>query len=165
MGAPEVLHRLQAEGYRLAADAGKLIVTPASKLTDETRGLIRAHRDGLLSIIGSDATPRPQDGSGRAANDDAAPSPCPASIEAARLARMARQGWPEDKALATAERLARRDADEDDRRMCIECTHVGDTGRCVAAALGRVIGADRRLEPVQDLLQRCEAFGLRKGLT
>jgi hypothetical protein len=101
---------------------------------------------------------------GVASNDDGSTETTTRPETGARLARMAQHGWPEDRAQATAERLAQRDADEDDRRMCIECTHLGDTGRCVAAALGRVIGADRRLEPVQDLLQRCEAFGLRKVL-
>ena len=64
-----------------------------------------------------------------------------------------------------AERLTLRDRDGDDRRLCLECTWLGDTGRCLAAATGRIPGADRRLEPVQTILQRCEAFGLRKGLT
>jgi hypothetical protein len=63
-----------------------------------------------------------------------------------------------------AERLTQRDRDGDDRRLCLECTWLGDTGRCLAAATGRIPGADRRLEPVQTVLQRCEAFGLRKGL-
>lgn len=63
-----------------------------------------------------------------------------------------------------AERLTRRDRDRDDRRLCLECTWLGDAGRCLAAATGRIPGADRRLEPVQTVLQRCGAFGLRKGL-
>ena len=63
-----------------------------------------------------------------------------------------------------AEQLTLRDRDGDDRRLCLECTWLGDTGRCLAAATGRIPGADRRLEPVQTLLQRCGAFGLRKGL-
>ena len=63
-----------------------------------------------------------------------------------------------------AERLTLRDRDGDDRRLCLECTWLGDTGRCLAAATGRIPGADRRLEPAQTLLQRCVAFGLRKGL-
>ena len=63
-----------------------------------------------------------------------------------------------------AERLTLRDRDGDDRRLCVECTWLGDTGRCLAAATGRIPGADRRLEPVQTILQRCGAFGLRKGL-
>jgi hypothetical protein len=63
-----------------------------------------------------------------------------------------------------AERLTLRDREIDDRRLCLECTWLGDTGRCVAAATGRIPGADRRLEPLQTVLQRCPAFGLRKGL-
>ena len=63
-----------------------------------------------------------------------------------------------------AERLTLRDREGDDLRLCLECTWLGDTGRCLAAATGRIPGADRRLEPVQTILQRCGAFGLRKGL-
>ena len=63
-----------------------------------------------------------------------------------------------------AERLTLRDRDGDDRRLCLECTWLGVTGRCLAAATGRIPGADRRLAPVQTILQRCEAFRLRKGL-
>jgi hypothetical protein len=63
-----------------------------------------------------------------------------------------------------AERLTLRDRDGDDRRLCLECTWLGDTGRCLAAATGRIPGADRRLEPVQTILQRCGAFGLHMGL-
>ena len=63
-----------------------------------------------------------------------------------------------------AERLTLRDRDGDDRRMCLECTWLGNTGRCLAAATGRLPGADWRLEPVQTVLRRCAGFGLRKGL-
>ena len=63
-----------------------------------------------------------------------------------------------------AERLTLRDRDGDDRRLCLGCTWLGDTGRCLAAATGRIPGADRRFEPVQTVLQLCGAFGLRKGL-
>lgn len=63
-----------------------------------------------------------------------------------------------------AERLTLRDRDGDDRRLCLECTWLSDTGRCLAAATGRIPGSDRRLVPVQTILQRCGAFGLRKGL-
>ena len=64
-----------------------------------------------------------------------------------------------------AERLTVRDRDGDDRRLCLECTWLGDTCRCIAAATGRIPGADRRLEPVLTTLQRYGAFGLRKGLS
>ena len=80
----------------------------------------------------------------------------------ARTARFAALGRADADDLA--ERLTLRDRDGDDRRLCLECTWLGDTGRCLAAAAGRIPGADRRLEPVQTILQRCDAFGLRKGL-
>lgn len=93
-------------------------------------------------------------------------SPCwdEAEIAAftARTERFALMGRADADDLA--ERLTLRDRDGDDRRLCLECTWLGDTGRCLAAATGRVPGADRRLEPVQTVLQRCGAFGLRKGL-
>ena len=89
---------------------------------------------------------------------------CDAEIAAftARTERFALLGRADADDLA--ERLKLRDRDGDDRRLCLECTWLGDTDRCLAAATGRIPGADRRLEPVQTILQRCGAFGLRKGL-
>lgn len=82
----------------------------------------------------------------------------------ARRDRLLRWGYGESEADDLAERLTLRDRQEDDRRMCLECSNLGDMGRCIAASTGRLVGADRRLEPVRTILQRCEAFGLRKGL-
>ncbi len=84
---------------------------------------------------------------------------------ATRVLRFMQRGIGATAADDLAERLTLRDRDGDDRRLCLECTWLGDTGRCLAAASGRIRGADRRLEPVQTALQRCEAFGLKKGLT
>jgi len=83
----------------------------------------------------------------------------------ARRDRLMRWGYAEPQAEALAERLTLRDREGDDRRMCTECAHLGNGGRCLVASAGRLAGADRRLEPVQTSLQRCEAFALRKGLT
>lgn len=63
-----------------------------------------------------------------------------------------------------ADLLLVRDRQQDDRRLCIECTHLGERGRCLAAAAGRLAGTDRHHEPVQTILQRCPAFRLQKGL-
>jgi hypothetical protein len=57
-----------------------------------------------------------------------------------------------------AERLTLRDRQADDRRMCVECRELEISGRCAAARRGEIPGADRRLEPVPNLLIRCEAF-------
>ena len=82
----------------------------------------------------------------------------------ARRDRLHRRGYSAGDADDLAERLHLRDRRGDDRRMCVECSHLGDGGRCLAAAMGRLPGTSRRHEPVPTLLQRCEAFGQRKGL-
>ena len=68
----------------------------------------------------------------------------------ARTARFALLGRADADELA--ERLTQRDRDGDDRRLCLECTWLGEKGRCLAAATGRIPGADRQLEPVQTIL-------------
>ena len=83
---------------------------------------------------------------------------------AARVQRFTDRGLTSEAADALAERMAIRDADLDDRRLCLECTYLGAQGRCIAAATGRIPGASRKLEPVQTILHRCEAFGLRKEM-
>ncbi len=161
MSAADLLLHLRAAGLRLDVEDGVLLVGPASLLRDDDRNIIKAHKAGLLALL--NGPPEPPETPRRAAKD--VPGTVgPAAATGARLARMARMAWREDKAQAAADRLERRDAEDDPRRMCIECTHLGDSGRCIAAATGRLRNADRRHEPVADLLQRCEAFGLRRGL-
>jgi hypothetical protein len=49
---------------------------------------------------------------------------------AARIERLVRFGWDQRDAEVLAARLARRDADEDDRRVCaVDCLHYRP-GRC-----------------------------------
>ncbi len=74
----------------------------------------------------------------------------------ARAERFAAAGRKDAEHLA--ERLTLRDRQGDDRRMCLECQHLERTGRCAAARRGAIAGADRRMEPVQNILTRCEAF-------
>lgn len=81
-----------------------------------------------------------------------------------RQSLMLARGYAPDDAESMAEALTLRDRQGDDRRICLECTHLGERGRCIAASAGRIKCADRQLEPVPTILQRCEAFGLRKGL-
>lgn len=57
-----------------------------------------------------------------------------------------------------AERLTLRDRQADDRRVCAECRELEASGRCAAARRGSLAGADRRLEPMQNILMRCPAF-------
>lgn len=45
----------------------------------------------------------------------------------------------------------------DDRRYCIECGSLAESGRCLAA-MRRQIVASRNYEPVRDILRRCQGF-------
>lgn len=82
----------------------------------------------------------------------------------ARMRLMVNRGFSEAEAERLAEKLLARDRDGDDRRLCIECSYLGPSGRCLAAALGRLPGVSARSTPVVTVLQRCPAFGLKKGL-
>ena len=72
--------------------------------------------------------------------------------------RLLRWGWPSELAGATADRIARRAAD-DDRRTCPECQHAAP-GRCRnhnRAGLRRPdVGRD-----LASVLQRCPGFRAR----
>ncbi len=225
MAARELLHYMLSEGFTLDMADGKLLVTPASALTDDMRRALRACKPQLLALLagedchGGVVTQRcsncihllrrgtcgepvaaglltAEEGFGivwpaerhgaacpaytakmptaaaerpyRLTNEDAGRCHIPcwddAEIAAftARKARFVLLGRADADDMA--ERLTLRDRDGDDRRLCLECTWLGDTGRCLAAANGRIPGADRRLEPVLTVLQRCGAFGSRKGL-
>lgn len=75
-----------------------------------------------------------------------------------RTALFQRRGLLESEAELLADRLALRDQERDDRRVCLECSNHQTSGTCFAASLGRLFGASKRHTPVPDLLQRCEGF-------
>lgn len=60
---------------------------------------------------------------------------------AARLQRFTSHGLELMDAEALADKLLYRDRDGDDRRVCLECSYLGASGRCIAAATGRLVGA------------------------
>jgi TubC N-terminal docking domain len=55
MGAPDILARLSAAGVRLELDGSDLLARPRAALTDELRGLIKAHKPELLAALSSSA--------------------------------------------------------------------------------------------------------------
>lgn len=75
-----------------------------------------------------------------------------------RAALFQRRGMSEHDAEVWADRLYERDFERDDRRLCVECAHLQRSGVCFAAAQGWIEGADRRLQPVPDILQLCPQF-------
>lgn len=153
MSAHELLNRLRGAGLVLTmTTAGGLHVTPRSALTDHHRAAIHAERDALVLALNAEA--QPQTSPRRSGNPLMTPAQgdeCHdggwsyADIDAfiAREAWFTHMGRSAD-AEHLAERLTLRDSQHGDHRLCLECSWLGDTGRCLAAASGRVPGADRR---------------------
>lgn len=76
-----------------------------------------------------------------------------------RRDRLLAWGYGVEEAESMALRLARRDAEQDDRRPCIECRHLERGGRCARARAGRLLpDCGRNFEPPRTLLQRCPLF-------
>lgn len=177
MGAPSLLHYLRGAGLVLTlTPAGALHVAPRTALTDDHRAAIRAERDALVLALQAEAerppTALPPRRSGNPLMTPEQSEEChagswgDAEIEAfqRREARFARMGRAAD-AEHLAERLTLRDRQHDDRRICLECAALANNRRCLVASHGGLAGADRRLEPVPTILQRCEGFALAPGLT
>lgn len=188
MGARDTLSTLAAAGLSVELKEGRLIVKPRELLTDAMRDAIRAQRDELaaeLSALPTLAVLAAAPAEGELPRNDG--STCariyPLTREQAeesdghhwaedtiamfhaRVKAIVTRGFEQQEAEDLAENLKLRDDRGDDRRMCLECSHLGSSiGRCIAASAGRLEGADRRMTPVATVLHRCEAFGLRKNL-
>ena len=173
MGAAELLNRLRGDGLVLSMTAGgDLHAAPRDALTDEHRAAIRVARDAsVLALLAEPSRPPPPRRSGNPLMAHEQGDEChaggwdDAEIEVflVREARFTRLGRTVD-AEHLAERLTLRDREQDDRRLCLECAALATNRRCELAAQGRLAGADRRLEPVPTILQRCPGFTLAPGL-
>ena len=56
MGAATLMQDMLAAGFGLEVSAGKLLVTPASQLTDELRTALRARKPELIELIANRST-------------------------------------------------------------------------------------------------------------
>ena len=61
-----------------------------------------------------------------------------------------------------ADRLALRDFERDDRRLCLECCSWQRGGKCFQVAQGNLPNVSPRHEPVTTVLQRCDKFSFQK---
>jgi hypothetical protein len=136
----ELLTRWRRAGFTLRADGDRLLVAPASELTDELRDELRQAKPKLMALLRQ------------------SPRWCHADITrfTTRRDRLLRWGWAEPDAEALAERLMRRDSEQDDRVHCTDCKHYrpGRCGNHRQAGLGsNDLGRD-----LASLLQRCDGF-------
>lgn len=153
MAARDLLADLAGAGLSVIADGDRLVIRPASKLTDGMRAALRNSKREVLALLATEQQPdslgEPQETFGTPSCTDA-----DSALFRERRARMLRWGWAGLDADALARRLAKRD--DDDRVSCTDCRHYRP-GRCVnhrqaglnAADVGRDLAA---------MLQRCPAF-------
>jgi hypothetical protein len=168
MGAFDLLQTLASAGITVAAEAGRLLVVPASKLTDTMREALRASKPELVQMLTPHAPPpsreRPyrltkaeRDAAHAVAWDDAA-------IErfALRVGALVLAGFHGDDADDLAERLQLRDVELDDRRCCFECTHLASGQRCRNTSGAGITSPHVGLQGAV-MLRRCPGYTSRDG--
>lgn len=134
MGARDLLEGLASAGVSVTSNGDRLVIRPASKLTDSMRAALLSAKPEVLALLSAHA-------------DD---------TERTR-ARLLRWGWSAAEADAMAARLARRLLDRDDRVSCAaECAHYRP-GRCGNHRAARLASSEVGRE-LAGLLQRCPGF-------
>lgn len=128
-----------AEGVTVSVEAGKLVITGHPAALDEWRPLLRSLKAELLALLGGDLV-----------------------LATQRAAHFVRQHVNPTAAHALALRLKARDAVRDERRLCLECSHLFDTARTHRCAQWRQAGHTGPQLPreLPNILQRCRGFHL-----
>ena len=156
MGARELLSDLAGAGVSVIAEGDRLVIRPASKLTDPMRAALRDAKPELLALLRGEADAAPCD-TGAVGWTDA---DIARFID--RRGRLMSWGWPEAEAEKLADKLVQRDRDIDDRVSCTDC-HYYRPGRCGnhrhAGLPAPDVGRD-----LASLLQRCPGFCDREGM-
>lgn len=165
------MQRLQNAGLRVTLTPEKGIkVSPASAITDAMRTWIVKYKIGIIAYLRDAANDpaSPPDRAAAALDPDRhcwshSPDMSTAEIGAftARLARFTDRGQTLGDAECLADRLALRDREQDDRAVCMECSHLHRAGRCGnwqrAGVAVRAWDAQLAGDFV-NLLQRCDGF-------
>ena len=161
MGARELLDELADAGLRVEAAGDKLLIRPATKLTDELRAALRAAKPELLALLSPPAT-EPHQRPYRLSTAEGDYCHAEPWDEAAiarfvgRVSLLMRRGFDATDDDDLAERLHLRDVQSDDRVLCAECRHYrrGQCGNHRAAGLhGAEMSRDLAVTP-----QWCPGF-------
>jgi hypothetical protein len=148
----------------------RLKKTETSPYTEPTKPT----KPGFVGFVAPDMAPLQKTGAGPAAANDASPDPdrwcwphssamSGAEIDRfiARAALFTGKGASSEEAEALADKLVTRDREQDDRALCLECTHLGGYGR-TSWRCGNWQRADVPLQGLVPnmmlLLQRCNGF-------
>ncbi len=153
MGARELLHDMAGAGFSIEAAGDKLVIRPASKLTEELRAELRAAKPELLALLNGRPYRLSQAEADAAHAEPWSDSTCGRFV--ARVALFMRGGINATDADDLAERLHLRDMQDDDRHLCLECRHLAGRRCCNLGVAG--VGRDLPGETVF-MLQRCPGF-------
>ncbi|MBX9793514.1 MAG: hypothetical protein K2Y02_04355 [Burkholderiaceae bacterium] len=156
MGARELLSDLAGAGLSVIAQGDRLVIQPASKLTDPMRAALRDAKPDLLALLR---------GVAGATEGRTLPAIGWTDADIARFldrrARLMRWGWAESEAETLADRLVRRDREQDERVSCTDCRHYRP-GRCGNHRRAGLNVADVGRD-LASLLQRCPGWEARAG--
>lgn len=151
MGARDLLADLHGAGFSLVADGDRLVIRPASKLTDELREALRNAKPELLSLLKRNTEPSQHNR--RHAGTWTEPT---MRRFLDRRDRLMRWGWSEPEAERTAERLTVADLDGDDRVVCTDCRYFRPW-RCANHRAAEIGSPDLPRELAQQP-QRCPGY-------
>ena len=164
MGARDLLEDLAGAGLSVTAEGDRLVIRPASKLTDPMRSALRACKPELIALLAGRAmapappcnrpyrlAPADADRCHAGGWDDAE-----TARFVARVALFMRRGINATDADDLAERLTLRDRDADERVICVECSHYRP-GRCGNHRSALMTTADIGRD-LAVMLQRCPGF-------
>lgn len=169
MGARDVLNALADAGLSVQADGDRLVIRPASRLTDALRANVRSAKPGLLALLTAGSPPAGPYRLTPAAADLAHAQPwseADCQRFTVRVVHLVRRGFDASDADDLAEALHLRDVQGDELRLCAECAHLrGNPGpwRCGqphVSGMGHALAAQ-----VVTLPQRCPGFTLAPGLS
>ena len=153
MDARELLADLAAAGLKVTAAGDRLVIRPASKLTDDIRNALRDAKPAVLALLAADQPGDADEVSGRAPM-------ARTEQETVRFvdlrARLLRWRWTEPEADALAARLVRSNREDDGRVTCVECRHYGP-GRCRNYRLAGLSTAEVG-QDLASLSQNCLGF-------
>lgn len=146
--------KLAGEALTLSGDPGAVKVAA---------DLVRPFKAQLVQYLGQLASndPAPPAGKFPGPGEFDQDHPVPASTTTtARVAVFRDRGLNADDSLSLALRLARRDGERDDRRVCLECAHLSGGGRSWSCSQWRKTGMKGSATPADlvDILQRCAGF-------
>lgn len=158
MGAPDLLQWFRRDGFALSLlPSGGLAVQPASKLTDSHRHALRTHKADLVAALTDDASLNPDR---FCWPHSIAMNTAEIGTFTARVHQFIRYGLDSPEAEGLADRLVTRDRKHDDRRMCLECSHIRHAAglwRCGQWRQAELSGPDVA-GAVVTTLQRCAGF-------